>query len=318
MEVRIAHHGHCFDGAASAALFSRYVRERIDPGAVFSYRGLAYEPNAPPIASQLREGATNIVVDFRYTRSPLLEWYFDHHVSAFQETGSKEHFAADTSGKKFHNGAYGSCTQLIADTLREKHGWEAPDLAELVRWADIVDAARFPNADVASGLDHPALEITAVIQEQGDDGLCADLIPRLASEPMTQIAASPLIAQRLAPIKTRLDALTARMAGAGEQRNNVAVFDLSEQPLDSVNKFVSYKLFPTAMYSVVLSWTPRRVKLSVGYNPWSNKPRRHNIAAICEGYGGGGHPVVGAISLPANELAKAKRIVEEVIDLLNR
>ncbi len=318
MEVLIAHHGHCFDGAVSAALFTRFVRENIDPKAAFSYRGLAYEPNAPPPGDRLRSGATNAILDFRYTKSPLLEWYFDHHVSAFQEAGSREHFAADTSGKKFHDGQYGSCTKFMADTFKAKYGWEAPDLAELIEWADIVDAARFPNADVASGLDHPALEITAVVQEQGDDAFCSQIIPRLATERMADIAKSPLILDRVAPIRARMESLSARMARAGEQKGNVALFDLSDAPLESVGKFVGYKLFPTAMYSVVLSWTPRRAKISVGFNPWVSKPRRHNIAAICEAYGGGGHPVVGAISLPAAELPRARTIVTEVIDLLNR
>ena len=318
MDVLVAHHGHCFDGAVSAALFTRFVRETIDKTATFTYRGLAYEPNAPPPGDRLRKGATNAILDFRYTKSPLLEWYFDHHVSAFAEPGSREHFAADTSGKKFHDGQYGSNTKFMADTFKAKFGWDAPDLAELIEWADIVDAARFANADVASGLDHPALQITAVVQEQGDDTLCTQLIPRLASESMADLAKSPTIADRLAPIRARLDNLAVRMAGAGEQKGNVAVFDLADAPLESVAKFLGYKLFPTAMYSVVLSWTPRRTKISVGFNPWASKPRRHNVAAICEAYGGGGHPVVGAISLPSSDLAKARVVVSEVIDLLNR
>jgi hypothetical protein len=318
MDVLIAHHGHCFDGAVSAAIFARFVRETVDPKANFAFRGLAYEPNAPPPGDRLKQGATNAILDFRYTKSPLLEWYFDHHVSAFQEPGSKEHFAADTSGKKFHDGQYGSCTKLMADIFKAKFSWEAPDLAELIEWSDIIDAARFPNADVASGLDHPALQITAVVQEQGDDTFCAQLIPRLASEPLADIAKSPLIVDRLTPIRARLETLATRMAKAGEQKGNVALFDLADGPLESVSKFLGYKLFPTAMYSVVLSWTPRRAKISVGFNPWASKPRRHNIAAICEAYGGGGHPVVGAISLPSSELPKARRVVTEVIDLLNR
>jgi hypothetical protein len=303
--------------AASAALFTRFVREKLDPTAAVTYRALAYEPGAPPPGDRLRQGAVNAILDFRYTRSPLLEWYFDHHVSAFQEPGSREHFGQDSSGKKFHDGQYGSCTRFIADVLKAKFDWEAPDLAELIAWADVIDAARFPNADVASGLDHPAMEIMAVVQELGDDTLCAEVIPLLAGKPMIDVAALPLIATRLAPIRARHDALVGRMARAGEQKGQVALFDLSDQPLESVSKFVGYKLFPTALYSVVLSWTPRRTKISVGYNPWAPKPRTHNIAAICEAYGGGGHPDVGAISLPAHDLPRGREIVQEVLELLN-
>ncbi|MBL8682071.1 MAG: hypothetical protein JNK05_23085 [Myxococcales bacterium] len=315
-EVVIAHHGHCFDGACSAAIFTRYLRERENQRS-FVYRGLAYEPNAPPIAEKLVDGAINAILDFRYTQSPLLTWYFDHHVSAFQEPGSKAHFDADTTKKKFHDGTYGSCTKFIADILREHAGWEAPDLNEMIRWADIVDAARFANADVATSLDEPAMAITAVVQECGDDAFCAEMIPRLASEGLAAIAKSPIVESRIAPIRERQAALTERMARAGEQKGVVAHFDLSDQPLDTVAKFVGYKLFPTAMYSVVLAWTPRRAKLSVGFNPWSSRPRKHNIAELCEQYGGGGHPVVGAISLPGTELPKARRVFAELIEKLN-
>ncbi|MDP3278235.1 MAG: hypothetical protein Q8Q09_23815 [Deltaproteobacteria bacterium] len=315
-QVVIAHHGHCFDGACSAAIFSRFLREKRDVKDV-TYRGLGYDPNAPPTADKFVEGAVNAVLDFRYTSSPLLTWYFDHHVSAFQEPGAKEHFEGDRSGQKFHDGTYGSCAKLIADVFREQFSWEAPDLAELIRWADIVDAARFASAEVANSLEEPALAITAVVQECGDDLLCAELIPRLMSEKLEDIARSPMIAGKLAPIRERQRLLTDRMARVGEQKGVVAHFDLSDQPVDVVAKFVGYQLFPTSSYSVVLSWTPRRAKLSVGFNPWSPRPRKHNIAALCEKHGGGGHPVVGAIALPGTELPRAKEIFHELIDALN-
>jgi nanoRNase/pAp phosphatase (c-di-AMP/oligoRNAs hydrolase) len=49
-------------------------------------------------------------------------------------------------------------------------------------------------------------------------------------------------------------------------------------------------------------------RISVGHNPWSNEGRVHNIAALCEKYGGGGHASVGGISLPGSELPRAREI----------
>lgn len=317
MEVLVAHHGHCFDGAASAAVFTRFYRDVVEKNARFYFRGLNYEPGAPNPGSLLDPARTNVILDFRYAPTPLLHWYFDHHVSAFQEAGSETHFRADTSGKKFHNGAYGSCTKLLTDVGLERFGWSAPELAELVRYADLIDAARYADADEACSLEPPAQQLTAVLQEHGDDGLCAALIPLLAEKSLAEIAAMPLIAERLAPLRARTDALRDRMERAAEQRGDVGVFDLSEAPLEAVAKFVAYKLLPTARYSVVLSWTPKRAKISVGVNPWSKRPRKHNIARLCERYGGGGHPVVGAVSLPGGELPRARTIVEEMIAALN-
>ncbi len=45
-------------------------------------------------------------------------------------------------------------------------------------------------------------------------------------------------------------------------------------------------------------------------------PRAHNIAAICERYGGGGHPVVGAICIPGNDPAAARKVADEVVATL--
>jgi hypothetical protein len=59
-----------------------------------------------------------------------------------------------------------------------------------------------------------------------------------------------------------------------------------------------------------------KLKIGVGSNPWSPVPRTHNIAAICERYGGGGHPVVGAISVPGGDIAGARKIASEVIATL--
>lgn len=317
MDVLVAHHGHCFDGAASAAIFTRFVREKLEANARIGYKGLAYDPGAPPLGELLRKGAVNAILDFRYTASPLLDWYFDHHVSAFQEPGSKEHFSADTTGKKFHDGTYGSNTRFMIDRLKEHFGWEAPDLKDLVYWADIIDSARFPDAETACSYVQPAMQITAVVQEHGDDAFCAELIPMLGQRSLVELAALPLIADRLAPIRQRNEVLEQRMARAGEQKNDVACFDLSDAPLESVGKFIAYRLFPTALYAVVLSRSNKRIKLSIGFNPWTRKSRRHNIAELCERYGGGGHPVVGAISLQGNEMDKARKIYAELIEALN-
>ena len=45
-------------------------------------------------------------------------------------------------------------------------------------------------------------------------------------------------------------------------------------------------------------------------------PRTHNIAKICERYGGGGHAVVGAISFGPEEVEEARHAVEIVAKLL--
>ncbi|HEV2020968.1 MAG TPA: phosphoesterase, partial [Terriglobales bacterium] len=82
MRVRIFFHDKCFDGACSAALFARFYRERIRDGAEFVFTGLAHRAGALFDESKF-DGEENAIVDFKYSTSPKLTWWFDHHQSAF-------------------------------------------------------------------------------------------------------------------------------------------------------------------------------------------------------------------------------------------
>ena len=44
MKLRLLYHGHCFDGVASAATFTRFYKERIHPEAEVNYAGLLHRP----------------------------------------------------------------------------------------------------------------------------------------------------------------------------------------------------------------------------------------------------------------------------------
>jgi c-di-AMP phosphodiesterase-like protein len=82
-------------------------------------------------------------------------------------------------------------------------------------------------------------------------------------------------------------------------------------------KFVTYAMFPRSAYSVTLTRSKTKCKISVGYNPWSPVPRRHNIAAICERFGGGGHAVVGAVALPVDRVEEAKALTRSIAQELS-
>ena len=69
MRVRVLYHDHCFDGAASAAYFTRFLKGKFHPEADYVYTGMAHK------ASQLFEGTlfdgdVNAIVDFKYSANP--------------------------------------------------------------------------------------------------------------------------------------------------------------------------------------------------------------------------------------------------------
>jgi nanoRNase/pAp phosphatase (c-di-AMP/oligoRNAs hydrolase) len=66
----------------------------------------------------------------------------------------------------------------------------------------------------------------------------------------------------------------------------------------------------------VITHDAKRTKVSVGSNPWARPARPHDISKLCERYGGGGHAVVGAVSLPPGRVSDALRIAGEIAAVL--
>lgn len=202
MKVRICFHDKCFDGAASAAIFSRFYHERINPSAEFLYTGLTHKASAL-FDDNTFDGDENAIVDFKYSSSPALTWWFDHHQSAFLTPGDADNFKHDHSGKKFYDPDYKSCTKLLADVASAKFGFDPKPLAELIKWGDIIDGAQFASAEEAVGLTEPATQLALVIEAAPEPYLVPRLIPDLAELPLAEIVQLPLVKKHLGPLLER-------------------------------------------------------------------------------------------------------------------
>jgi hypothetical protein len=93
-------------------------------------------------------------------------------------------------------------------------------------------------------------------------------------------------------------------------------FDITDLDLEGYNKFIPYYLHPESVYSVGLSKSSFRVKVSVGSNPWSKREPSVNLAKVCERYGGGGHARVGAISFDVTQGDAARKAAQEIVEEL--
>lgn len=316
MKLRILHHDHCFDGFASAAVFSRFFSETISPEAEIGFSGLSHKPDQKFIEEELFDGDENAIVDFKYSPTARLTWWFDHHQSAFLSPEDERHFVNGTWPTKFYNPAYKSCTKFIADTIAEKYGFKAADLAELIEWADIIDGAQYEDAQTAVELAAPALQLMLVIEASRDRAVMDRIIQGMRSRRLAEIMADPMVAAAFQPLYERHLRMIELIRSRAEVDRGVIYFDLSDEDAEGYSKFIPYYLFPQSVYSVGVSLSPSRSKVSVGFNPWSPSPRRHNLASICERYNGGGHAVVCAISYRPDELelarATAKTIAAEL------
>ena len=318
MKLKVLHHDHCFDGLASAAVFSRFFLEKIDPGSLISYAGLTHKPNQKAIDEELFDGDQNVIVDFKFSPSPKLTWWFDHHQSAFLSPKDEVVYFSQKSPTKFCNPDYRSCTKFISDTVYGKYGFEAPDLMELIDWADIIDGALYETAEAAVELKAPALGLMLVIEASRNPGLTEKIICDMQSKSMERIMADPVIDNEFRPLYQRHLETVGLIKAAADAKMGVVFFDVSGHDVEGYSKFIPYYLFPECVYSVGVSLSPGRAKVSVGFNPWSPTPRRHNLASICERYNGGGHPVVGAISYPPAHLDTARATALEIVEELRR
>ncbi len=125
MRVRIFYHDHCFDGAASAAYFSRFLSGAVHPDAEFVYTGLAHRASQL-FDESLFDGDENAIVDFKYCASPKVTWWFDHHQSAFLTPQDAEHFYNDRSGKQLYDPSFKSCTLFISTVAKKKNSVTKP------------------------------------------------------------------------------------------------------------------------------------------------------------------------------------------------
>ncbi len=313
--VRICFHDKCFDGASSAALFSRLYRQKIDKDAHLQYRGMVHRAGQL-FDEAMFDGDENAIVDFKYSSSSRLTWWFDHHQSAFLTESDAAHFRGDTTGKKFYDPAFRSCTKLIAHIGSTKFDFRAPDLDELVNWADLIDGAQYPDARTAVEMKDPAMQLAAVIEGVRDPDFVPNLIPHLQSESLGSIAALPHIRKAFEELQTQHRRWIQLIRERGELRDGVLFFDVADLGIEGFNKFIPYYLFPETVYSVAISSSPERIKIAVGSSPWNPTPKTTNLASICERYGGGGHAKVAAISLPPTQLEIARVAAHEIVNEL--
>ncbi len=314
MIFRVLHHNQCFDGACSAAVFTKFHRECVGGATGYEYRGLAHSAKGG-VDEEVFGAGKNAIVDFKYSSSPKLTWWFDHHLSAFPTAEDRADFEASREqGRKFFNAEYVSCTGLIADVGRSRFGFNTEGMEELLDWADIVDGARFESAEMAVEMKKPALKLAMVI-ENAEEEFIPRIISMLTSVSMAEIVAQPFVAEKIGPLMEKHRASMGLVRERAKLKGGVIYLDLLDIETEALSKFIPYYFYPEATYTVVVSRSSFRTKISVGTNPWTTRPVEElvNLAAICERFGGGGHARVGAISFAAGEVSGARGVAEGIV-----
>ena len=316
--VRLCFHDRCFDGTASAALFYRFYRERFDAQAQFELTGMTHRA-VQPWTDGLFDGDENVIVDFKYSNSPKVTWWFDHHQSAFLSPADAENFRKHPGPNMFYEPDYKSCTKLIADISKEKFVFDTKPLDDLIHWGDIIDGAQYPTPEAAVALEEPATQLALVIEAAPENGLPAKIIPELAYRPLSEMVTLPMVAKHLEPLLARHRKSIEVLRERADAREGVIFFDVSDLDLEGYNKFIPYLLYPTCIYSISVSASAVRAKVSLGTNPWNLANADANLASLAEKYGGGGHARVSAISFDPHDIPRAREVAQKLVaDLRGR
>jgi hypothetical protein len=300
-------------------LFTRFHRECIDSGSRYEYHGLVHRAGALFDEDEFT-GDENAIVDFKYSASPRITWWFDHHLSAFLTPQDYENFKACQrdpvcAAHKFFDPQYTSCTSFLADIASDRFGFNTTPVAELIHWANIVDGALYESPEAAVEMAAPAMKLTLIIESTQDPEFIPRLIPLLTELPLAKVLAQPFVADLLPPLLERHKLAIELIRERSQERDGTIFFDITDQPLEGYNKFIPYYLHPHATYSIGLSKSSFRTKVSVGSNPWTkaDPAKMVNLAQVCERYGGGGHARVGAISFPPDQADKARAAATEIV-----
>lgn len=316
MKLRLLYHGNCFDGVSSAAFFTKFYRTKVNPEAQIEYVPVMHKAGNFFDKNLLIDDGENAIVDFKYCADARLTWWFDHHQSAFLNEADERHFEADTSGKKFLDTSSKSCAEFIRRIARENFDYADDSMNELVHWAHIIDGALYESPAQCVELRQPALKLMQVIEGEKDRAFVEKIIRSLTEKSLAETLESGEIQAKLRPILEQHWKTLEEIKEKATYARGVVRFDLTENGRDGYNKFIPYYIYPQTTYNVALTRSPQRVKISVGSNPWAPRPRTANIAEICERYGGGGHAVVGAVSLDPQDIEKGRTFMREIIEEL--
>jgi nanoRNase/pAp phosphatase (c-di-AMP/oligoRNAs hydrolase) len=156
------------------------------------------------------------------------------------------------------------------------------------------------------------MKLTLVIEGAQGSEIIHRIIGWMRRCKLSEIVQQPEIQQLYAPLYERHVRSIEIIQKRSQTGDGVVFFDLVGDNIEGYNKFIPYYLFPESIYTVSVSTSSFRTKVSVGSNPWAKEPVRHNLASICERYGGGGHPRVGAISFEIGAVEKARAVAQEI------
>ncbi|HVR40929.1 MAG TPA: hypothetical protein VMU84_17690, partial [Thermoanaerobaculia bacterium] len=286
------------DGIASAVLAIDFLRN-VEGWSGIDAEHVNYDVRASWLTTRFHEPTA--IVDFLY--HPDAVFWADHHRTTFLNSSVERHFRERESDSIIYDAKAGSCAGLLWRRL----SYRDPRRAELVEWAEKIDAARYESVEEALSFAHPALRISVSLA-RATDGYSERLVALLSEHSVSEVAGEPEVRQRFLEVEHSMREGLDRVRAAARLRDDIIVFDVDAGEV-IVPRYSPWLMFPDARYSVGLVRRDDGAKITAMRNPWlefESVP----LGDIFTRYGGGGHQRVASANI--TDAASARTTLEQI------
>jgi len=308
-------HSPCFDGIASAVLAWDFLEQR-DGWETPVLHPVTYDIRQTWLEKALDRPAA--VVDFLYHQDST--FWADHHLTTFLTDEAQADFQQQPAHKGrllIYDQHADSCAGLLWRRLASDFGHRNLRYAQLVQWAEKIDAARYASVEEAITSTAPALRLSLGFTMGHSEGYIETLVRELRDKPLEEVASLPEPTTRFKRARDLVEAgLDHFKRSARLENDGIVVFDVDAQDA-IVSRYAPYHFFPHARYSAGIIRWKGGARITAMRNPWREFPSVP-LGRLAETLGGGGHERVGSIVLKGDRIADAESILARLLEGIRR
>lgn len=308
MRFSVYHHND-LDGLAGSAIFAKFLCLKDNMGFDdFDFYSVDYTLKQQWLSCELKNPCA--VIDFLY--HPDSDWWFDHHDSTFQ--GNTQFRNAYThSPTKYWDVKFLSCPSLILSHI-EKYFSEyfaglKQTYAELVKWSDVIDGARYHSPKEVYEYDNIYININKTLAINYNDAYARNVIKAFFDNDLHSLTSSPEYNTALERYRGQEQEAIRIIKSIIQVDEGIASVDQSLYDIP-FQRYLPYYLFPQIFYSVAIVKKEEKFSVSVNYNNWLPKQNKIDLGSICNELGGGGRFNVGGVI--SNDHHTAVSIAEKI------
>ncbi len=303
-----------FDGIASGAVMLDFLRSRGDN--IISFTPITYSPTLKKKWAHFKFKRPFIILDFLY--HPKASWWFDHHPTSFLTDEWRDGFKNDKN-RAFDSAKKSAC-DLMSGHLKKEFNYKPPKfIADLAKWATIIDSASYKSAKEAIESKQPAIKLAKATNPDLKGKALAKyfetMMKSLASEPISKTILMPAAKREI----RRIEKNDRKVERTLEKISVVAgktVFMNGTKAGVELSNYSGYYFYPKVDYALNLEFYGSYYHLLVGKNPWKKVPARVHIGEMLKKYGGGGHKTVGGVERKTK--SEILKIAGKIIEYLNK